>query len=233
MDMTEHDHQHDHHHHADHGHQHGHAHDRGPKAMLRYFKHAPQMWSSEINGDIIDLVDPQPRERVLDIGAGMGPAAMLAVERGATVIAVEPTPYLRAVCSVRRRFQGSRSNIDVVDGSAEALPAADGSIDALWATNTMHHWTDADRAVVEIARVLAPGGRFVLVDEDFDDPRHPDNDQFGSDGTSIEDHGFHHVDADRMAERLREAGLVDVDSSMDMVGIRPVAAITGRAPTAP
>lgn len=216
--------------HGDHSHgSHGHAHDRGLKAVLRYLKNAPGMWSSEINGDVIDLVDPKPGERVLDIGAGMGPATALAAERGASVVAVEPTPYLRVVCSARRLVKSWRGTVEVVDGAAEALPAADASIDAVWATNTMHHWTDADLAVAEIGRVLAPGGRVVLVDEAFDDPGHPDHEKFGRHKKSIEDHGFHHVDAERMAERLRHVGLVDVDSSLEKVGRRPVAAVIGRA----
>lgn len=228
--MSEHDHDHDH---ADEGHSHGHAHDRGPKAVLRYLKNAPGMWSSEINENVIDLVDPKPGERVLDIGAGMGPATALAAERGASVVSVEPTPYLRAICSARRLLRSWRSKVEVLDGAAEALPAADGSIDAVWATNTMHHWTDADLAVAEIARVLAPGGRIVLVDEAFDDPSHPDHEKFGRHKKSIEDHGFHHVDAERMAQRLRDVGLVDVDSSREKVGRRPVASVTGRSPEQP
>ncbi len=211
-------------------HSHGHAHDRGPKAVLRYLKNAPRMWSSEINNDVIDLVDPQPGERVLDIGAGMGPATALAAQRGASVVAVEPTPYLRVICQLRRVLERSSSAVDVVDGAAESLPVTDGSIDAIWATNTMHHWTSADLAVAEIRRVLAPGGRFILVDESFNDPSHPDHEKFGKHKKSIEDHGFHHVDAERMAQRLRNVGLVEVDSSLEKVGRRPVAAVTGRAP---
>src|SRR5579859_5552691 len=42
-------------------------------------------------------------------------------------------------------------------GSAEALPLADGSVDAVLAGQAMH-WFDLDRALPEIARVLTPGG---------------------------------------------------------------------------
>ena len=36
--------------------------------------------------------------------------------------------------------------------AAEQMPIEDGSIDAVWAVNTMHHWTDLERGVAEIAR---------------------------------------------------------------------------------
>ena len=39
--------------------------------------------------------------------------------------------------------------------------------------NAVHHWTDLEGSIKEIARVIAPRGRVLLVDEDFTDPKHP------------------------------------------------------------
>ena len=209
---------------------HGHNHDRGAKGILRYLRHAPRMWRSEINNAVIDLVAPDPGEQVVDIGAGMGPGTVLAARRGASVIAVEPTPFMRTVLTLRRLAQRSRHRITVTDGAAERLPVCDGTVNAVWATNTMHHWTDSDRAVAEIARVLVPGGRLVLVDEDFDNPAHPDHQRFGHRRGNLEDHGFHKVDAVQMGQRLLEAGLVDVDTSRTELATRPVVSVTATAP---
>ena len=52
---------------------------------------------------------------------------------------------------------------------AEDLPVAGGSTEVLGATNAVHHWVDHAAVWREFARVLAPGGRLVLVDEDFED----------------------------------------------------------------
>jgi ubiquinone/menaquinone biosynthesis C-methylase UbiE len=186
------------------------------------------MWHSDVNDAVIDLVAPGPGERVVDIGAGMGPATVGAASLGASVIAVEPTRFMRAILRLRRLAQRSRSRITVVDGAAEQIPVADGSVDALWATNTMHHWTDPDRAVSEIRRALGPGGRLLLVDEDFDDPSHPDHHRFGS-RHGHQDHGFHKVDARQMGERLSSAGLVDVDTSLTQLAGRPVTAVSATA----
>ena len=196
--------------------------------MLRYLRWAPEMWRSDINDAVIDLVAPGAGERVVDIGAGMGPGTVRAARTGASVVAVEPTPFMRHILTVRRRFQRARDRIAVVDAAAEALPVADGSIDAVWAVNTMHHWVDPGRGAAEIGRVLVAGGRAVLVDEDFTDPIHPEYQRFGA--GHDDDHGFDMVDADRMGELLRGAGLVDVEAGKRQLADRPVLAVTGRAP---
>lgn len=203
--------------------------------MLRYLRWLPQLWSSEINDGVVALVAPASGERTVDIGAGFGAGAFPAAAAGARVLAVEPTPFLRRALTVRRALSRHRKLIDVVDGAAEQIPAGDGSIDAVWAVNTMHHWVDVDRGVAEIARVLRPGGRVVLVDESFTDPSHPDHERFGSDLGSEqhgpEHHGFTMVEANHMADLLRAAGLGDVDTSLDRVAGRPVIALTASKPS--
>jgi hypothetical protein len=109
---------------------------------------------------------------VVDLGAGMGAATFEAVRTGASVVAVDPAPYMRSVLHLRRSWPG-RAAVTVLDGAAESIPVADGSIDALWTVNTIHHWTDRERASSELARVVRPGGRVLLVDEDLGDSEHP------------------------------------------------------------
>jgi ubiquinone/menaquinone biosynthesis C-methylase UbiE len=188
------------------------------------------MWRSAVNDAVVDHVSPRAGERVVDIGAGMGAGAMRAARRGATVIAVEPTPFMRGVLTARRLCSRHRGNVDVVDGAAELLPVDDASIDAVWAVNTMHHWVDQERGAAEIARVLRPDGRFVLVDEDFTDPSHPDHDRFGSEDDDGHHHGFTMVDANRIGGLLRSVGLVEIDGSRRELADRPVIAVSGRAP---
>jgi SAM-dependent methyltransferase len=188
------------------------------------------MWSSEINRSVSEMVDVHADERVVDIGAGMGAGVVVAARRKATVVAVEPTTFLRRVLRVRRLLQRNRTRIEVVDGTAESLPVADGTIDAIWAVNTMHHWVDVGRGVAEIGRVLRPGGRVVLVDEDFEDPSHPDHERFGSDH-GPEHHGFTMVDAASMGAALSAVGLDEVDAAKRTVGSRPAIVIAARRPT--
>jgi SAM-dependent methyltransferase len=215
--------------HHDHSHGYGHASDQGVRGMLRYLRFARQMWRSEINDAVIELVGPGAGERVVDVGAGMGAGVVVAARTGAAVVAVEPTPFMRRTLQVRRLLQRARSRIEVVDASAEHLPVDDGSVEAIWAVNTMHHWIDPELGAAEIARALGPGGRVVLVDEDFDDPQHPEHERFGSEHGD-DHHGFTMVDADRMGELLTAVGLIDVDAAKRTLAGRPTISITARAP---
>jgi SAM-dependent methyltransferase len=211
---------------------HGHENDQGIKGALRYLRWFPQMWRSPINDAVVDLVDPQPGERVVDIGAGMGAGAMRAARTGALVLGVEPTPFMRRVLQVRRIFSRRRETIEVAEGAAERIPADDRTIDAIWAVNTMHHWVDIERGVAEIARVIRPNGRIFLVDEDFTDPSHPEHERFGTDHDT-EHHGFTMVDAETMGGLLRAAGLIDVDASNHHIAGRPVIRVAAHGAPAP
>ena len=227
MSMSQHDdesHDHDESHGHGHGHGHGHANDQGLKGMLRYLRWAPQMWHSDINDAVVAMVRPTAGERVLDIGAGIGAGLRSGTSGGATVVAVEPTPVMRRVLTVRRLFRRDRARIEVVDGTAESIPVADASIDAAWAVNTMHHWNDIGRGVAELRRVLRPSGRIVLVDELFDDPSHPEHERFGSEG--VEHHGFTMVDAEQMLALMTSAGFDQVDAGRQIVDGRPAVVVT-------
>lgn len=214
----------DEHRHDDHGHQHqhghGHEHDRGLKGMWRYLGHARSMWRSDVNDAVVARLAPTSGERVADVGSGVGSGTVVAAKLGAVVVAVEPTSYMRRTLGVRRLLQRARSRISVVDGAAEATGLDTDSVDALWAVNSMHHWTDADAAITELARILRPGGRLLLVDEDFDDPAHPDHESF-TERHSDHSHHFDMVDPEQMATRLRAAGLEVTTAGKELLAGAP------------
>lgn len=173
----------------------------------------PRFWSSEVNDAVVALVDPQPGERVLDIGAGMGAAtvrAAVAVGDG-HVVAVDPLPVMRTILGMRRWWPGRTGRITVLEGSAEELPVADASIDAAWATNALHHFDDLEGAARELARVVRPGGRATFVEEQFTDPAHPSYERFTRDDSG---HRFHAVDLDRVRSVFDAAGF-DVTTAAD------------------
>ncbi len=90
---------------------------------------------------------------VVDLGAGTGILTRQLVAFGHTVIPVEPDP------GMRERLSGVGGAPEPRVGSAEEIPLADGSVDAVVAGQA-YHWFDPARAHPEIARVLKPGGVF-------------------------------------------------------------------------
>ncbi len=76
---------------------HGHAQDRGLRGFVRYMKMLPKMWRSPVSREVVRTIAPTAGEQVVDVGAGMGPAAVQAAKTGASVLAVDPTPYMRHI----------------------------------------------------------------------------------------------------------------------------------------
>jgi SAM-dependent methyltransferase len=94
--------------------------------------------------------------RVVDLAAGTGKLTrLLSPVAGDALVAVEPVAGMRA--TLHRLLPG----VPVVAATAEALPFADASLDAITVAQAWH-WFDHDAATAEAARVLRPGGRLGL-----------------------------------------------------------------------
>jgi ubiquinone/menaquinone biosynthesis C-methylase UbiE len=210
----------DHFRHHTHGSGHGHAHDRGVSAFIRYLRLLPYMWQSAVSGEVVRSVAPHAGERVVDLGAGMGSATVVAARSGASVVAIDPTTYMRSILRLRRRWQRNRDAITVVDGAAESIPLADASVDALWTVNTIHHWTQRTAACREVARVMRPGGRVLLVDEDFDDPDHPEHKRVHA-ARARHGFAFEEVNPEALAETFRGAGFANAEGVRTTIAGRP------------
>ncbi|MQS16923.1 methyltransferase domain-containing protein [Streptomyces kaniharaensis] len=105
---------------------------------------------------LIGSVVSREARRVLDLGAGTGKLTRLLVDAGLDVVAVEPDE------AMRDQLAAAVPKAAVRAGSAERIPLADGSVDAVVVAQAWH-WFDQGAAVPEIARVLAPGGTLALV----------------------------------------------------------------------
>ena len=101
------------------------------------------------------LLGDAPR-RVVDLGAGTGKLTRLLAALGHDVVAVEPLEQMRA------QLLANVPGVECVEGSAERIPLADASADAVVAAQA-YHWFDAPVALVEIARVLRPQGTLGLI----------------------------------------------------------------------
>jgi MFS family permease len=94
--------------------------------------------------------------RVLEVGAGNGMNFAHYPAEVTGVLAVEPEPHLRALAETRA--SETAIAIEVVDGTADHLPAADASFDAVVASLVLCSVPDVSAALAEIRRVLKPGG---------------------------------------------------------------------------
>jgi len=128
-------------------------------AASAYARHRPGYPVAAIDWALRPVGDlgRRPAE-ILDLGAGTGKLTVQLASRTLRglpphVVAVEPDDDMLA--ELQRLFP----DVTAVAGRAEAIPLPDGSVDAVLAGQSAH-WFDLDRAIPEIARVLAPGGVF-------------------------------------------------------------------------
>jgi SAM-dependent methyltransferase len=110
--------------------------------------------------DAVDLLCAElgigPGRDVLDLAAGTGKLTRLLAPTGARLIAVEP------VAGMRTLLAEVLPDLPIIDGTAEALPLGDASVDAV-VVGQAFHWFDAPRTLAEIARVLRPDGGLGLI----------------------------------------------------------------------
>ena len=109
------------------------------------------------------LVRLLPRQRVADLGIGGGELTLLLCDASEKVIGVDAS---RAMLD-RVRAKAQRAgvgNLELRHGEIEALPLADGEVDLVVLSQALHHAVDPKRALAEAFRVLAPGGRLLVLD---------------------------------------------------------------------
>jgi SAM-dependent methyltransferase len=105
---------------------------------------------------LADVLRLAPGSVVLDLAAGTGKLTGPLVSTGARVIAVEPSEEMLALLG--RVVPAA----DALTGTAEGIPLADASVDAVTVAQAFH-WFANDAALGEIHRVLRPNGALALV----------------------------------------------------------------------
>lgn len=104
----------------------------------------------------VERLDIRPGRRVCDLAAGTGKLTRLLVPTGAEFVAVEPVAGMREILRARV------PQVPVVAATAEALPFAPSSLDAVVVAQAWH-WFDHEVAVKQLREALRIGGRLGLV----------------------------------------------------------------------
>ena len=99
-------------------------------------------------------------QHVLDVGCGTGSVALLAARAGARVVAVDPAPRLRELARSAADQEGL--SVDIRAGGVPGLPVDDSTQDAVLSNFAVIFSPDPPAAVVDLVRVLRPGGRVVF-----------------------------------------------------------------------
>ncbi len=157
-----------------------------------------------------------PRDRLVDIGCGPGTAARLAARRGAEVVGADPAPMMRRIAGwLTPRALPIRWR----DGLAERLPVDPDWATVVWSLLSVHHWPELPGGIAEAQRVLAPGGRFVIVEK---------RTQPGA--TGLASHGWTPEQAGDFARMLLHAGFATAEVSEVPAGRGTAMVVVARKP---
>ncbi len=108
---------------------------------------------------LVDVLAPEPGDRVLDVATGTGLVARELLERcDCSVVGIDQSADMLA--RARARFgAGEGGRIELLEAEAEALPFANESFDALTFTYLLRYVDDPRATLAELARVVRRGGR--------------------------------------------------------------------------
>jgi demethylmenaquinone methyltransferase / 2-methoxy-6-polyprenyl-1,4-benzoquinol methylase len=111
----------------------------------------------------LDAATLRPDERVVDVATGTGKLALGAAQRvgsGGEVVGLDTAPRMLA----RARAAAGGRAVRWLEADAMAMPLADAAFDAVTIGFGLRNLPDLDAALREMARVLRPGGRLVVLE---------------------------------------------------------------------
>ena len=120
------------------------------------------------NNLTINNIDLGSEDIVLDIGCGSGKAAWLAAKicTNGKVIGIDPSAAMIRLSN--NNTDGKLINLKFKKGCAEKIPVANKSFTKVIAINSLHHWQDYKKGLIEVVRILCPGGSFFISNDIVD-----------------------------------------------------------------
>lgn len=139
------------------------AHPKGPLGRLGGLIMARS--TGQRNEWTISLLNVEDDDRILEVGSGPGALieALTARVRGGFIAGVDASPLMVQQASQRNALAIRTGQVEIKQGSAMALPFGDMLFDKALSANSVHIWPDKLSGVMEMRRVLKPGGVIALV----------------------------------------------------------------------
>ncbi|MER5618880.1 methyltransferase domain-containing protein [Streptomyces sp. NPDC002215] len=134
-----------------------------PDELIALLDSADRMpGADELRAQSYALLGAGPGMSAVDVGCGAGRAVAELAERGVKAVGVDPSERMIAVA------RGRWPEADFRIAGAYGLPLTDASMDGYRADKVFHELAEPERALAEARRVLRPGGRIVLLGQDWD-----------------------------------------------------------------
>lgn len=136
---------------------------RGPLGWLIAFIMARETWLQ--NERAIAALQVQDGDHVLDVGCGHGRSlgTLALLTPTGRVVGADPSELMAKIAVSRNKALIQKGRIGVAIAPVEELPFAAAAFDRALCVHVLYFWPDLGRALGELARVLRPGGRLVLL----------------------------------------------------------------------
>jgi ubiquinone/menaquinone biosynthesis C-methylase UbiE len=136
---------------------------RGLLGRTIAFMMARETWSQNLR--VIQALGIDRSDHILDLGCGHGRSLTELAVRASTghVVGADPSELMVEIAAQRNRALIKAERVEAVLASVESLPFPDESFDKVLCVHVLYFWKDLDASMLEVVRVLKPGGRLGLL----------------------------------------------------------------------
>ncbi|MEA4972467.1 MAG: class I SAM-dependent methyltransferase [Candidatus Metalachnospira sp.] len=137
----------------------------------KYFDNVSNQWDSmrtaffsdSIKEKMCEAAQVKAGEIAVDMGAGTGFVTQELLDRKLSVIAVDQSPEM---LDILMQKYGSSGQITCLQADGYSLPVESESVKYVMANMFLHHVENPERSILEMSRILKPGGKLVIADLD-------------------------------------------------------------------